>query len=114
MLDSLPIRNRTKSRYALLHQRSRAIALGSSRRPMLRSMNLRPPFAQKREELDALAQPAPHHLRASHHLGDDGRNFGGSEIKASIQLLDRLKDFGVTEMRVVQWRKLNAIGIDEI
>jgi hypothetical protein len=34
---------------------------------------------QKLEELDALAQPAAHHLRTVNHFRDNGRYFGSAE-----------------------------------
>src|SRR5229473_6326676 len=70
--------------------------------------------AEKLEELDALAQAPLHHLRAPDHFADDGRDFRDSEIEAPVEGFDRMKDFGVAEMRVMQRRDLDARGVDQL
>ena len=72
-----------------------------------------PPFAQEGEELDAFAQPALHHLRAAHHLADDRGDLRRAEVEAPVELLDRLENLGVAEMRIMQRRDLHAAVVDE-
>ena len=78
------------------------------------SVNLLPPLAEKCEELHALAQPAHHHLRALHHLGNDRGNLGSAEIEAAIQILNGLEDLGVAQMRIVKRGDLHAVRIDQV
>ena len=50
-------------------------------------------LAQELEELDALAQPALHHLRAADHFADDRGDLAGAEIEAPVEFLDRVENF---------------------
>src|SRR6185312_7344717 len=60
------------------------------------------PLAQELEELDALPQPPPHHLRTAHHLADDGRDLRGAEIEPLVESLDVVEHFRVRQMRIGQ------------
>src|SRR5690349_23646723 len=65
--------------------------------------------AQELEELHALAQAAAHHFRRGEHLADDGSNLRGTEIEPLVEALDRLEDFGVPEVRIVERRDLRTV-----
>ncbi len=72
-----------------------------------------PPFAQEGKEFGAFAQPAHHHLRAAHHLRDDRRNLGSPKVEAPVELLDRLENLGMGQVRIMQRGDLHAARIDE-
>src|SRR6266404_8075411 len=65
-------------------------------------------IAQEPEELDSLPKPALHHFRTSYHFTDDRSNLRCPEVESPIEVVDRLEDFGVTQMRVAQRRSLRA------
>lgn len=67
-----------------------------------------PPLAQEAEKFDSLAQPTPQHLRTSNHFVRDGGNLWCTEIKALVEIVHRLKNFGVAEMWVTQGGDLRA------
>src|SRR5215813_15142778 len=67
-----------------------------------------PTLAQEAEELHALAQAPLHHVRAHDHLAHDRRDLGRAEIEAFVEIVDRLENLGMAEMRVVQRRDLRA------
>src|SRR5207237_3296141 len=71
------------------------------------------PLPQELEELDALAQPAAHHFGALEHLAEQGGDLAAAEIEAPIERIQRLEDFGVAEMRVMQRRDLHAALIGQ-
>src|SRR5215207_9842710 len=52
-------------------------------------------LAQELKELDPLAQPAAHHLRALQHLGDERGDLLATEIEAPVKGLERIEDLGV-------------------
>src|SRR5437868_5181082 len=58
------------------------------------------------EELHTLAQAAHQHVAAGQHLLDDLHDLGGTEVELLVEVLDRLEDLGVAEMRIVQRRDL--------
>src|SRR5258708_13214903 len=62
------------------------------------------PRAQKVEEFNALAQPPLHHFRALEHLSYDGCDLRRAEIEFLIEILDRLEDLGVAQVRVIDRR----------
>src|SRR5271165_3180140 len=70
-------------------------------------------LAQEAEKFSALAQPPPHHFRASDHLVDDRGDLARAEIEAAIEGLDRLENFCVAEAGIVQRRDLHAVFVDE-
>ena len=74
----------------------------------------RPPLAQELEELDALAQPALHHLRRAHHLVDDRGDLRRAEVERFVELLDRVENLAVAQVRIVQRRDLDAVVVDQI
>ena len=59
-----------------------------------------PPLAKELEELDALAQPALHHLRRAHHLVDDRGNLRCAEVERFVELLDRVEGDDLLEQIV--------------
>src|SRR5215831_281612 len=71
-------------------------------------------LAQEMKEFDAFTQPPLHHLRAADHFADDGSNLAGAEIEAAVEFLDRVEDFAVAQMRIVQRRDLHAVFVDEL
>src|SRR5262245_43111318 len=95
-------------------------ALTSSARPKSSAVTIRrlmrrlPVRAQEGEELDALAQAALHHLRTLDHLADDRRDLRRAEIEAAVEVLDRMEDLAVAEMRIVQRRDLHALVVDQL
>ena len=64
---------------------------------------------QEVEELHTLAQSALHHFGTGDHFGDDGGDLRRTEIEFLVEILDRLEDLGVAEMRIVERRDLRAI-----
>ena len=52
--------------------------------------------------------------RAAHHLADDRGDLGGAEIELLVEVLDRVEDLGVAEMRIVQRRDLHAVVVDQL
>src|ERR1700687_1799440 len=72
------------------------------------------PVAQELEELDPLAQPAPHHLWAHDHLGDQRGDLLSAEIEALVKGFERFEDFGVRQMRVVERRDLPPAVVEEL
>src|SRR3984885_4580552 len=70
--------------------------------------------AQEAEELDALAQPALHHLGARDHLGEDRGDLRRTEIKFLVEILDRLEDLRMAQMGVVERRDLSAFLCQKI
>ena len=71
-------------------------------------------LAEELEELHALAQAPFHHLRAHHHFAHDRGDFRCPEIKAFVEGLDVIEDFGVRQMRIVQRGDLHAVIVDEL
>src|ERR1700722_10122841 len=67
------------------------------------------PRPQEVEEFHPFTQAALHHFRALDHFRDDGGDLGGPEIELLIEVLDRLEDFGMTQMRIVERRNLRAL-----
>ena len=67
-----------------------------------------PPRPQKVEEFHAFAQAALHHFRARDHLRHDGGDLGGAEIEFLVEVLDRIEDLAVAQVRIVQRRDLRA------
>jgi hypothetical protein len=53
-------------------------------------------------------------LRAADHFADNRGDFAGAQIEAPIELLDRIEDFGVAQMRIMQRRDLHAVVIDKL
>src|ERR1700688_4279362 len=72
------------------------------------------PLPQELKELDPFTQPANHHLPIADHLAHDRRNLPGSKIESPIKFLDRIENFGLAQMRVVQRRNLDAFTIHEL
>src|SRR5262249_15208265 len=70
--------------------------------------------AQKGEELDALAQAAFHHLRALDHLADDRGDLRRAEIEPAIEVLPRVEDLAVAQIRVLQRLNLHAALVDQL
>ena len=66
-------------------------------------------FAQELEELHALAQAAHQHVARGQHLAHDLGDLGGAEIELLVEVLHRLEDLGVAEMRIVERRDLRAV-----
>src|SRR5262249_717117 len=58
-------------------------------------------LAQEVKKFDAFAQASLHHLRAADHFADNRGDFAGAQIEAPIELLDRIEDFGVAQMRIM-------------
>src|SRR5262249_42557191 len=73
-----------------------------------------PVMAEKLEELHALAQASLHHPRVPHHFAHHGGAFRSSEIEASVEGFDRVIDFAVAEVRVMQGGDLDARGVDQV
>ena len=71
-------------------------------------------LTQEGEELDALAQAPLHHLRAADHLADDRGDLRRAEIEAPVEILDRMEDLGVAQMRIMQRRDLHALVVDQL
>src|SRR6185437_7919320 len=71
-------------------------------------------LAQEMKEFDAFAQAALHHLRAADHLADDRSDLAGAEIEAPVEFFDRVEDFAVAQMWIVQGRDLHAVLVDEL
>ena len=53
------------------------------------------------------------HLRAERHFLHDRGDLRRAEIKARVELLDRMEDFGVAQMRIMQRRHLHAVLVDQ-
>lgn len=70
-------------------------------------------FAQKLEELDALAQPALHHRRAAYHFADDGRDLRCAEVESAIKNFDGVENFGVRQVWIMEGRNLYPVVIHE-
>jgi hypothetical protein len=47
-----------------------------------------------------------------HHLADDGGDLRGAEVEAPVEILHRIEDFGMSEMRIVQRRDLHPVGVE--
>src|SRR6516164_9690712 len=56
--------------------------------------------AEEVEELYAFTQAPLHHGRTHHHLRHDRRNLRRPQIEPFVEVLDRIKDLGVIEVRV--------------
>src|SRR5882724_2122031 len=65
--------------------------------------------AKKLEELHALAQATHQHLRRGEHLAHDRCDLRRSEIELLVEVLHRLEDFGVAEVRIVERRDLRTV-----
>ena len=65
--------------------------------------------AQELEEFHALAQAAHQHVARGEHLAHDLGDLGGAEIELLVEILHRLEDFGMAEMRIVERRDLGAV-----
>src|SRR5277367_6412651 len=50
-------------------------------------------FAQKLEELDTFARPAPEHVPTREHLADDRHDLAGAEIEPLVENLERIENF---------------------
>src|SRR5437764_11649717 len=88
-----------------------AVPVGVSRNcrrenQMLSERNLA--LAQEPEELDSLAKPALHHFRTPYHFTDDRSDLRRPQVESPVEVLDRLENFGMTQMRVAQCRCLRA------
>ena len=67
------------------------------------------PRPQEVEEFHPFAQAALHHFRALDHFRHDGCDLGGAKIEFLIEILDRLEDLGVAQVRIVERRDLRAL-----
>ena len=63
---------------------------------------------RKRKNSTPFPQASLHHLRAPHHLADDGGDFRRAEVEPSIKRIDAVENLGVAEMRIRQGRDLRA------
>src|SRR6202167_5904564 len=64
--------------------------------------------AQERKELKPFAQAAAHHLRSN------GGNFRRAEVKTPVEILHRMENLGVRQVRIMQRRHLDAVGVDQL
>src|SRR5262249_15708398 len=65
-------------------------------------------LAQESEKLDALAQPPTQDLRAPDHFASDGGDLRCAEIEALVEIVHRLENLGMGQMRVTQRCDLRA------
>src|SRR5262249_56095628 len=65
-------------------------------------------LGQESENLDALAQPPAQDLGAPDHFAGDGRDLRCAEIKAFVEIVHRLENLGMAQMRVTQRCDLRA------
>src|SRR5579859_3816898 len=61
------------------------------------------------EELHAFAQTPHQHVARGQHLLDDLHDLGRAEVELLVKVLDRIEDFGVAQMRIIQRRDLGAV-----
>src|SRR4051794_3996158 len=67
--------------------------------------------AQKMEKFHTLAQPPNQHVPGGQHLAYDFRDLRGAEVKPPVKILDRIENFAVGQMRIIERRDLRtAIG----
>src|SRR3954469_22344411 len=64
---------------------------------------------EKLEELPAFAHTAHQHVAAGQHFLDDLGDLGRAEIELLVEVLHRIEDLGVAQMRIFQRRDLGAV-----
>src|SRR5580692_1083042 len=69
--------------------------------------------AQKLEKLDALPQTTLHHLRAAGHLANDVADLVPAEIEPLVEILERIVNLLMAQMRIVQRRDLDAAFVHQ-
>ncbi len=69
---------------------------------------------EKAQELDALAEPAPHDRAVAQHLAADGEDLPRAEVEAAVELLDRGEDLRAREVRIAEHARLHAAGVDQL
>ena len=70
--------------------------------------------AQKVKKFHTLTQPALHHFRTHDHLSHNRGDLGRTEIEFFIEILDRVEDLAMAQVRIVQRRNLRAFLRQEV
>src|SRR5215217_7154802 len=53
------------------------------------------------------------HVRTAQHFAHHGGDLGGTEIEPPIEIVDRLENLGVAQVRVMKRKKLTSPFVDQ-